>query len=55
MKTPRVAPLEGADTYALQGIRGYGVENRRFRSENLQGFGIDERRLNATLIEKPVP
>ncbi len=40
VEQPRAAPLEGADTYALRGIRGYGVENRRFRSENPQGFGV---------------
>ncbi len=36
IKAPRVTPLEGVYTYALQGIRGCGVENP-------QGFGIDER------------
>ncbi len=33
IKAPRVTPLEGVYTYALQGIRGCGVENP-------QGFGM---------------
>ncbi|MDP3103878.1 MAG: hypothetical protein Q8M95_04645, partial [Candidatus Methanoperedens sp.] len=37
IKAPRVTPLEGVSTYALQGIRVRGVEYP-------QGFGIDERR-----------
>ncbi len=37
IKAPRVTPLEGVSTYALQGIRVRGVENT-------QDFGIDERR-----------
>jgi hypothetical protein len=39
VEQPRVAPLEGASTYGAA-IRVYGVENRRFRSENPQGFGV---------------
>ncbi len=33
IKAPRVTPLEGVYTYALQGIRGCGVENP-------EGFGM---------------
>ncbi len=46
IKAPRVTPLEGVSTYALQGIRVRGVENP-------QGFGIDERRFIATFQRCP--